>query len=212
MASRMQAPNELNRDGAAPEAILHPGSRRLFAYWNRLRGERGAPGRQEIDLRAISAILPWVGIIECCNRSRRHNWRLVGTGIARLWGGGLTGMEVAADWPEVYRSALVRALDGIRDQSQPFVARLKAVSANGEAVGIEIFAVPVDAGRTSMQTLCTVSPFRSPPWLGRVPLVDVELSSLTAIWLGPLPDEIRCGRGRLRSASGFRLIRGGRSD
>ena len=208
----MQAPSELQAVGAAPKAILHPGSRSLFGYWNRLRADRRAPRRQEIDLRPIAAILPSVGIIERRTGARRHCWRLAGTGIARLWGDGLTGTAVAADWPDVYHRALVRALDGVCDQSQPFVARLKAVSANGDAVGIELLAVPVEAGEASVQTLCTVSVFREPCWLGRVPLVAVELSALTAIWLGPLPDEIPPGHGRLASATRFRLIQGGRGD
>jgi len=205
----MQAHSGLTPQGTAPEAILHPVSRRLFSYWNRLRGERSAPGRQEIDLRALAPVLPWIGIIERQARPRRHRWRLAGTGIARLWGNGLAGTGVAADWPDVYRRTLVRGLDGVCEHRQAFVARLKAVSAEGEALGIELFAAPVEAGDgATVQSLCTVVPFREPHWLGRVPLVEMELSTLTAIWLGPLPDEIT----GLRSRSQFRLIRGGRTD
>lgn len=198
---------------AAPEAILHPGSRSLFSYWNGLRGARSAPGRQEIDLRAIAPILPWIGIVERQAGRRPHRWRLAGTGIARLWGDGLTGRQVAADWPDIHRRALLRALDGVCDRRQPFVARLKAVSAAGEAVGIELFAAPVEASDgASIQTLCCVVPFREPHWLGRIALVDVELSALTAIWLGPLPDEIGTLRSHSRPAMQLRLIRGGRGD
>ena len=158
-------------------------------------------------LRALAPVLPWIGIVERQARPRRHRWRLAGTGIARLWGNGLTGTAVAADWPDVYRRTLVRGLNGVCERRQPFVARLKAASAEGEALGIELFAAPVEAGEGSVQTLCTVVPFREPHWLGRVPLVEIELSTLTAIWLGPLPDEIT----GLGSRSQFRLIRGGRT-
>jgi hypothetical protein len=209
----MQANTGMKPNSAAPEAILHPGSRRLFSYWNGLRGTRGAPGRQEIELRALAPILPWLGIVERQARPRRHRWRLAGTGIGRLWGNGLTGAAVAADWPEVYRSALVRALDGVCERRQPFVARLKAVSAEGEALGIELFAAPVEAeSSAAVQTLCSVLPFRDPAWLGHVPLTGVELSTLTAIWLGPLPDEISRLQGFGPAASRLKLIRGGRSD
>lgn len=204
----MQAHSGLAPHGTAPEAILHPASRHLFGYWNGLRGQRGAPGRQDIDLRALAPVLPWVGIIERQGRPGHHRWRLAGTGIARLWGNGLTGAPVAADWPDVYRRDLVRGLDGVCERRQPFVARLKAASAEGEALGIELFAAPVEAGDDAIQSLCTVVPFREPHWLGRVPLVGIELSTLTAIWLGALPDEIT----GLRSRAQFRLIRGGRAD
>lgn len=211
----MQADTGTKSNAAAPEAILHPGSRHLFSYWNALRGTRTMPGRQEIELRALMPILPWLGIVERQSGPRRHRWRLAGTGIGRLWGIGLTGAAVAADWPEVYRRALVRALDGVCERHEPFVARLKATSAEGEALGIELFAAPVAAdikageGKT-VQTLCSVLPFRDPEWLGHVPLVDMELSTLTAIWLGPLPDEISRLQGPV--APQLRVIRGGRSD
>lgn len=207
----MQADTGTEPNAAAPEAILHPGSRHLFSYWNGLRGDRAAPARQEIELRALASILPWLGIIERQARPRRHRWRLAGTGIGRMWGTGLTGAAVAADWAEVYRRALARALDGVCERRQPFVARLKATSAEGELLGIELFAAPAETGDgKAVQTLCGVLPFRDPEWLGHVPLVDIELSRLTAIWLGPLPDEISRLQGP--TAPRLRVIRGGRSD
>jgi hypothetical protein len=207
----MQAHSGSKHNAASPKAILHPSSKNLFNYWNWLRGERPAPTRQEIDLRSIAPILPWVGIMERQAGGRRHCWRLAGTGIARLWGDGLSGMEVAADWPAIYRDTLVRALDGVYDRRQPFVARLKAVSAHGEEVGIELFAAPVETSNdAAVHTLCTVVAFREPHWLGRIPLVHVELSTLTAIWLGPLPNEI--GAARLPPSMQLKLIQGGRDD
>ena len=209
----MQADAGMKQNGAAPEAILHPGSRTLFSYWNGLRAGRAAPARQEIDLRALAPVLPWLGIVERQAQPRRHRWRLAGTGIARLWGNGLTGATVAGDWPEVYRRSLVRALDGVCERRQPFVARLKTVSAEGEALGLELLGAPVDAADgASVQTLCCVVPFREPYWLGSTPLVEVELTMLTALWLGPLPDEI-IGAGKSgQPARQLRLIQGGRGD
>ena len=211
MGGIMQARSDVKQRIAAPEAILHPASRTLFGYWNRLRGGRSAPCRNEIDLRHIARVLPWVGIIERLDDPRRHSWRLAGTGIARLWGAGLTGKEVAENWPVVYRRALERGLDGVCERRQPFVARLKAQSETGEVVGIELFAAPVEAGDSAaVQTLCTVVPFREPQWLGRTPLVKVELTTLTAIGAVPLPDEIKSVRPRSTSLE-LRLVRGGRS-
>jgi hypothetical protein len=212
MKAMMPSHGGSTQDEAVPEAILHPASRSLFSYWNRLRGQRSAPIRQEIELRSIAAILPWVGIIDGHSTPRRHCWRLAGTGIARLWGSGLTGTEVTAGWPDVYGGALVRALDGVCDRRQPFVARLKATSACGKMVGIEIFAAPVEAGGGAIQSVCTVVPFREPSWLGRIPLVDMELSTILAIWTDPLPDEMAGVHSRGPGSAQFKLIKGGRSD
>jgi hypothetical protein len=207
----MQARKSAKSSGGAPQAILHPVSRSLFSYWNGLRGEHSAPSRTDIALRPLAPVLPWIGIVERDSVRRRHRWRLAGTGIARLWGDGLAGQPIAGDWQDSHRRALTRALDGVVDRLQPFVARLKAVSADGEAVGIEFFAAPVEASDgASIQSLCSVVPFRQPHWLGYVAIVDVEVTSLTAIWLGPLPDEIATLQSRLQPRLPFKLIRGGR--
>ena len=39
-------------------------TRELFDYWNRLRGERGAPERSEVDLAAISKLLADTFLLE----------------------------------------------------------------------------------------------------------------------------------------------------
>ena len=209
----MQAHTGLEQDDAVPEAILHPGNRTLFSYWNGLRGQRSAPSRRDIEPRQIASILPWIGIMERPGASHGHRWRLAGTGIARLWGDGLTGSAVAADWPDVYRCSLLRALDGIYDLHQPFVARLMAASPLGKMVGLELFAAPVESiDGTSIHALCAVVPFRVPYWLGQVPLVDMELSSIIAIPTVALPDEITGLTCRSPRSVALRVVRGGRAD
>lgn len=199
--------------GAAPEEIVHPGGRTLFSYWDTLRGERPAPHRHEIELRSVADILPWIGVVESQAESGGHRWRLVGTGIARLWGPGLTGSSVAADWPELSRRALLRAFDGVTGRQQPFVARLQAISGDGEALGLEFVALPVESdGDGATQAICAVLPFRTPRWLGHVDLVDTEIRAMRILPAAPLPGEIasfRAGPGR---PAQLRLIAGGRCD
>jgi hypothetical protein len=224
----MQVRSERKQDGT-PDAILHPASRSLFSYWNRLRGPRTAPHRQEMELRPIAPILPVIGVIErhaspnddVHRRPGRHHWRLVGTGIARLWGNGLTGTEVAADWPDVYRHSLAHALDGVCDRHQSFVARLKGVTAGGEAVGLELFAAPVVANVEAnveasdgapVQAWCSVVAVREPAWLGRIPIAYMELSNLIAVGMDRLPGEIASHRRRSHQSERLKLIQGGRVD
>jgi hypothetical protein len=217
----MQALSEPKQDAIAPEAILHPASRSLFSYWNRLRGPRSAPRREEMELRSIAPILPVIGVMERYDPPKdnfqrcpgRHRWRLVGTGIARLWGNGLTGTEVAADWPDVYRHSLARALDGVCDRQQSFVARIKGVTASGEAVGLELFAAPVEASDSaSIQVWCSVVAVREPAWLGHVPLFYTELSNLIAVGIDRLPGEIASERSSSLRSERLKLIQGGRAD
>jgi hypothetical protein len=215
-----QVRSELIQDGT-PDAILHPDSRSLFSYWNRLRGPRSAPRREEMELRSIAPILPVIGVMERHASPKdnfqtgpgRYRWRLVGTGIARLWGNGLTGTEIATNWPDVYRRSLAHALDGVCDRHQAFVARLKGVTAGGEAVGLELFAAPVEASDgASIQAWCSVVAVREPAWLGRIPIVYMELSNLIAVGMARLPGEIAAERTRPLASQQLRLIRGGRTD
>ena len=55
----MQAHSGSTPQDTAPEAILHPASRRLFGYWNRLRAGRKTPLRSDIDPRIAEPGTTW---------------------------------------------------------------------------------------------------------------------------------------------------------
>jgi hypothetical protein len=59
-------------------------SRELHDYWGRLKGERTAPDRAEIDPVAILHILPDMFIIEV-DPERRLPLRLCGARVNALW-------------------------------------------------------------------------------------------------------------------------------
>ncbi|ULO24392.1 PAS domain-containing protein [Methylocystis sp. SB2] len=59
-------------------------SRELHDYWGRLKGERAAPDRAEIDPVAICHILPDIFIIEV-DPKRRLPLRLCGARVNALW-------------------------------------------------------------------------------------------------------------------------------
>ncbi len=186
----MVTPNDTRSDINIPADVMHPGSRELFCYWERIRGEASAPPRAHIDLKAVKRIVSWLALIERAPASPAYCWRLAGTGICRLWGRELTGRQVLEDWRHVERDTMRKAFDGVATALQPFVARFAARSLDGEEVGIELLALPVyPAARRQPQILASLMPFREPVWSGECRLTSFRLSSLRVIWTEPLPGE-----------------------
>ncbi len=170
---------------ATPEEILHPVSRTLFRHWAEIRKDRALPTRGDINLRQIRQIMPWLAIVERCGKQQGYHWRLAGTGICRLWGHELTGMDMTRHWRGFDRQTLLFLLDGVVGGFQPSVARFKATTDNADHIGIELLTLPVRSPNCELpQILATAAPFREPDWLGEATLVGFELSSVKALWPG----------------------------
>lgn len=202
---------------ALPE-LLHPGSRALFRHWERIRGERSAPDRADVDLRAIVDLLSGIGILERHKLPTTFRWRVAGSGVCAVWGADVTGHDMLAAWSGVERYSLIAVFNGVVDRLQPFVARFKASTTEGDVVGVEFLSMPVRAEASDVvQILCSVLPFRDAAWLSRKSPRRFELSSVRTIWTEPLPGDpltSRHGAGKQAgvTAQPFRVIRGGRAD
>ncbi len=207
----MATSNDSRSDITVPAEVMHPGSRQLFCYWERIRGEASAAPRSAIDLKDITRIVPWLALLEPAPGNHSFLWRLAGTGICRLWGRELTGREVTENWRSNNRDCLMKALTGVVTAHQPFVARFVARSLDGDEVGIEVLALPVAKdGRREPQVLACLMPFREPAWSGESPLMSFALSSLRVIWTEPLPDaETRTLLPQGRPRGFLRVINGG---
>lgn len=209
-------------DAQDPQAslpeLIHPDSRMLFRYWERIRGERSAPSRSDLDLRAVSTILARIGILERRRRPTVFSWRVAGSGIGDIWGREMTGHDLLASWKGMERHSLVSCLDAVVDSHQPFVARFSIVPEAGEAVGVELIALPVrSADSETTQVFCAALPFRDPAWLSARTPRRFALGSIRIIWTEPLPgDPVAAQRpdsapGRTTGAP-LRLIHGGKAD
>ncbi len=182
-------------------------------YWERLRGERCAPGACDLDGQAILGVQPWLGVLDQDDASA-YRWRVAGTGIARLWAGDVTGTSLTAGWPDFDRQVIQSALDGAIGRRRAFVARLQAASSRGEEVGIELLCLPVEASDGApRQVLCGLFPFRTPDWLGKRPLAQFELTSLRPIHTEPVSGRpVVSAPAAVRTSVALTVIRGGLSE
>lgn len=200
---------------SAPAEILHPGSRSLFRYWETIRGERSAALRSDLDLREISQLLPWLFISEPDALTGEHRLRLAGTGICRMWQENLTDKHLFSTWNRFEHRTVAELLRGTVENCQPFAMRVRAKTAHGSELGLEIMGLPVRAQNSEkIQVLGIIVPFRQPEWIGRDRLTSFELSSVRVIWTDRLPSETQPEGIRLRHSRPaepvLEVIKGGR--
>lgn len=201
-----------------PEEILHPDSRVLFRFWERVRGENSAIARSQIDLRQIKKILPWVAILERHPLRPAYTWRLAGSGVCRIWNTELTAQPFLADASDYDHDTICRLLDNVVASHQPCVSRYKAVYEDGEMLGLEMLAVPVlSASGNTTQLLASVVPFRAPYWLGQTRITRLELSKVKMIWTEHLDQHTDhtqklIDRAQIDGGPMLRVIEGGREN
>ena len=74
--------NDLKEASQAYAHIQHPGTRALFSFWEKIRGEKAAPNRDDLDLKQISPIVPNLLILERDHLHQTYKWRLAGSEMA----------------------------------------------------------------------------------------------------------------------------------
>ena len=73
--------NDSKEASQAYAQIQHPGTRALFSFWEKIRGEKAAPDRDDLDLRQISPLVPNLLILERDHLYQTFKWRLAGSEI-----------------------------------------------------------------------------------------------------------------------------------
>ncbi len=200
-----------------PEEILHPGSRTLFRHWETIRGEMSAPPRDWLDLRKITAMVPFVFIIEQDSR-KGFVWRLAGTRLTQLWRRSLTGTRVIELGEEGDRKIFTRLLNGVVEAHQPFIMRFRLLSALNHTIAAEMLGLPLRARNgAGIHVLGCVMPFRDSDTLGYDRLTGFEISSARVIWTEPVPPRplplfLEPQPAHAQAPRTFRLINGGRAN
>lgn len=167
--------------------MKHATSRLLFAYWDRLRGERSAPERSEIRPGDIRQILADTFILGT-RADGSAAFRLAGTRCAALFGQDLKDTPFAALWPLDREREAASLLDPVLGESSPVVAGLIGVNADGARIALELLVLPLrHNGSATARAIGTLSPSQLPSWIGLVPVTSLELQSLRVVGAVPKP-------------------------
>lgn len=160
--------------------MKHPTSRMLHSYWDRIRGERCAPERAEIEPGEIRHLLADSLILELDMAHRAATLRLAGTRVCALFGRELREQRFGSLWGEA--ADPWRMVEIVAGDAVGVVAGLRGTNTIGETVDLELLLLPLrHRGRTQARALGTLSPVEPPAWLGLRPLVRLDTVSLRVL-------------------------------
>jgi hypothetical protein len=167
--------------------MRHSVSKDLYAYWDRLRGARPAPDRNDIDPAAIRHLLADCFIVEI-DQSCVFPLRLSGTRLNALRGSEGRGAAFLDMWRDADRREVAAALLTVIDGATPIVGGVKARAAADNAEGVDASRCELDHellllplrhfGKTRSRVIGALAPFGESDWFGRVPAAKLEIVSL----------------------------------
>lgn len=158
----------------------HAGTIELYQYWNRLRRDRPAPTRVEIEPADIRGLLADTFILEMDSRDNAI-FRLAGTRLCALFGRELKGFAFLSLWRERDTRAIGRLVRGVVADKSIVVVSFEGVTAKNRFTAFELVLLPLDGGVDNPRLLGAVFAFDKPYWLGAEPLVELRIGALRVI-------------------------------
>lgn len=164
--------------------MKHATTREIFSYWSRLRAQRAAPERADIEPAAIRNVLADTFILEV-NEERTCPIRVVGARINALFGRELKGEAFSALWREDDRATLQSLVAAVLDDTLPAIAGAIAAPRGRPNVELEMVLLPLrHYGRTHARVLGALSLAAIPSWLGLLPAAPMTMTSLRIVGAG----------------------------
>ncbi len=159
----------------------------LFAYWNALRGARGAPERNDIEPGAIRGVLADTFILEFSAKAG-FPLRVVGSRTNALFGRELRGEPFLGLWERNDARDVARVLESAADGAQPFLIGARGAPEGAPPLDLEVLVLPLrHHGATHARALGCCAPSAMTPWFGLLPIPPLAIASLRALTSAPAP-------------------------
>lgn len=152
----------------------------LFQYWNRLRGDRKAPTRAEIEPADIKHMLADTFILEQDARGEA-TFRLAGTRLCAIFGRELKGFALASLWTQRDQRVVARLIHGTMHKDAVVALHTTGISRGGKRIALEFLILPLDGGEEQRRGLGCMIADDKPYWLGADPIEQVVVESLRVI-------------------------------
>ncbi len=194
----------------AQNQMLHPGSRKLFRYWESLRAERACPRKDEINLRNIVDVVPNLSIIERKLSDNTWQFRLAGTKIYDLFGREMTNCDALLGFDGFERGVVGNCLEITQKRLQPSLVRMRFISEQDIIVAAEMIGLPIQNGDNGqIQIFGGLFSFHDSR-LGYTPaLLRRELVSARMIWTEHDAGDMLLGAVGRKAPTQFQVIQGG---
>jgi hypothetical protein len=151
-------------------------SRDIYDHWDRCRGARIAPDRDDIEPGAIRRALGDVFMLDL-EPGCGHPFRLAGTRICAAFGRELKGNPFLPLWSDV--GPIHDLLKTLTAEANGAVARVTGRNIDGSVLGMEMVLLPLaHRGRVPARLLGSLAPCEMPWWLNAKPLTGLRLESL----------------------------------
>jgi hypothetical protein len=160
--------------------MRHEGTRALFQYWNRLREDRPAPRRTEIEPADIKSLLADTFILETDARGEAV-FRLAGTRLCAMFGRELKSFAFTSLWTPKDQRVVARLIYSALHQNTVTVIDFEALSRGGRSLPMELIALPLMGGGEGPRALGSVVAAERPFWLGADPIVECRVESLRSV-------------------------------
>jgi hypothetical protein len=153
----------------------------LYAYWNRLRGARSTPERNDVDPGAIRSVLADTFVLDFDAR-RGFPFRISGSRANALFLKALRGFSFSELWRDADRGEIDSILHCVADEAQAFLIGAEARPPNLDAVDMEILLLPLrHHGLTHARILGGLAVHGAPSWKGLRGAGPIALTSLRAL-------------------------------
>jgi hypothetical protein len=156
------------------------GSLALFHYWNRLRGDRPAPKRTDIEPADIKTLLGDTFILERDTRGEAI-FRLAGTRLCAIYGRELKGFAFTSLWRETDRRILSRLVASVFQSKSVVAFDFEGFGRDDRSASFEFLLLPLDGGQENPRCLGAISAAHKPFWLGSHAVADARLGSVRVI-------------------------------
>jgi hypothetical protein len=165
----------------------------LFAYWNRLRGARSAPERNDVDPGAIRGVLADTFVLDF-DENRGFPFRIAGSRANAIFLKELRGLSFLDLWRDADRGELEAVLHCVADEAQAFLIGAQARPSGLGVMDIEAILLPLrHHGLTHSRLLGGFAVHAAPAWMGLMGAGPIALASLRALDSSSRPAPLREG-------------------
>lgn len=167
--------------------MRHHTSKKIFTYWNNLRGDRIAPERTEIEPSDIRDVLGDTFILEVDHLYRTISFRLAGTKLCSTYGRELKSVGYLGLWDEADNMKIFDGVKQVYKHAVPTVIAHIAETQNRQFLEYETILLPLSNGSSkTVRILGVTSPSKVPGWIGIDPVINNRIKSVRSVEVGNL--------------------------